>query len=214
MIFDLQKKKHSAFVSRFPNKSVFIEQFREQFNYIRAYHATNLSDKEIIDVKENGLKIPDKEFIIQKALLRFSKPEDVETLTKSIAIIAEEYFNTVDYALEQEIFFGLLKAPFIDKWYHYLLLGSEKLLPLADRLCRKHFINFRQRMRDSGKHYIIQATIPLDLVSDCWIESIFEYVNEDSDEANLILGKPLKAQYIQIDRIKRPCDPNGYAIAC
>jgi len=124
-IFDLQKNTHFKFVSSFSDKPDFVAQFRKKFNSIRAYHATNLNKEEISDVKKNGLKIPNREFLIQKAFLKLSRKDDPESLKFSIADSAKKYFDSNDYFLEQQIFFGLIKAPFIDDYYHYLLFGSE-----------------------------------------------------------------------------------------
>jgi len=67
-------------------------------------------------------------------------------------------------------------------------------------------------MGDSGKHYIIEAKVPLNLVRNIWIESIYSHVNEGWDETNLILENPLTAEHFQVKLTTRPYDYDRFAI--
>lgn len=209
-IFKLPDKACSSYVEGFTNKSKFVSAFKKDFGYVRAYHATNINEPEIDHIRKNGLVPSSRELLRSKAVARFIKTTDTDKLKTEVAQAVDHYIQNQDYICETEINFGLIKQPFIDNWYQYLLFGPESLIALASDLRIKHGINFRERMRDYGSHCIIEATVPVVGIKRMWIEAIYEYINGSFDECNLVYHKNVPSAFLKISKVRAPADFHNF----
>lgn len=210
MIFDIEQQSCIDYVTSFTNGNKFMKDFKKSYQYIRAYHATNMDEAEIRDLKTNGLRPGTSGLLMEKAINRFVNVTDSAELQIEIKNVISNFFTQDSRHFTSEINFGLVRQPFIDEWYHYLLFGPESLFPLADLLKQKYNINFRSKMIEFGSHYIIKATIPVVHVNPKWINVIYDYINYDFPEASLVYHKVLPADSLFIELVQRPKDPKGF----
>ncbi|VXB07884.1 conserved hypothetical protein [Flavobacterium sp. 9R] len=208
--FVIENQDCEKFVSSFQDIEDFRIAFRKNFEYIVAFHATNLSNEELQCVEKEGLKVASKELLEKKAIHRF-----IVNKSKEIEEDIKEWFITDDlcenkFYTKGEINFGLSKDDLFEH-YHYLLFGAESLLPLADYLKKKHRKPFRQILVDSGLHYIIEVLIPVVKTDDEWIDSIYDFFYRDyyfpvylgyyTDLSN--------ENIVKIEKVERPIDLQG-----
>ncbi len=210
-IFDIERQDCINYVNSFTNKAKFVKDFRISFDYILSYHATNLNEQELNDIKKNGLRPSNRELLHQKALDRFIKKDDSIELQNNVRLAVKEYISKKEYLCENEINLGLIKEPFITEFYHYLLFGPETLLGLASELNEKHSISFRKRMIEFGSHYIIHAKVPVKNTKEQWINCIYEYLNNGFPGASLVYHKNLPAEFLTIEQTERPYDRKFFA---
>ncbi len=105
-----------------------------------------------------------------------------------------------------EINFGLIKSDLFEH-YHYLLFGSESLLPVASYLKNKLYKPFRKILVESGSHYIIEVSIPVEKTEDEWIDAIYEYFHQLSSEIPLVYYHNLTIEnFNKIEKVDRPLD--------
>lgn len=180
--FEIENQECEDFVCSFQNVEDFRIAFRKKYEYIVAFHATNLSDEELKCIQKEGLEVASKELLEKKAIHRFIVNES-EKKSEEIEKDIKEWFSKDDlyenkFYTKNEINFGLLKDDLFEH-YHYLLFGAESLLPLADYLKKKHRKPFRQILIDSGLHYIIEVLIPVVKTDDEWIDSIYDFFYRD-----------------------------------
>lgn len=204
--FNIESPICENFVYNFKNITDFRKEFKKQFKYIIAYHATNLSINELNNVNKYGLKLTSKKLLVKKAKDKF-----ISNVNHQIVKEIENYFNENENELPtlNQINFGLIKSHLIEDHYHYLLFGSETLLKIADLLKRKYNKSFRQLLVESGSHYIIKAKIPVCKIDDKWIDAIYESFFEALSEISLVYYNNLPAKnLIIIKKIERPIDRN------
>lgn len=207
--FEIENQECEDFVCSFENVEDFRIAFRKKYEYIVAFHATNLSDEEVKCIKKEGLKIASKELLEKKAIQRFIVNESEEKY-KEIEKDIKEWFSTDDvcdnkFITKNEINFFILKNDLFEH-YHYLLFGAESLLPLASYLRKKHRKPFKQILVSSGLHYIIEVLIPVVKTDNEWIDSIYNFFNKNSD-VPLVYNYDLSSKYImKIEKVDRPND--------
>lgn len=207
--FEIENQECEDFVCSFQNVEDFRIAFRKKYEYIVAFHATNLSDEEVKCIQKEGLKIASKELLEKKAIDRFIVNES-EKKSEEIEKDIKEWFSTDDlyenkFYTKNEINFGLLKDDLFEH-YHYLLFGAESLLPVADYLRKKHRKPFKQILVNSGLHYIIEVLIPVVKTDDEWIDSIYDFFNKNSD-VPLVYNYDLPIENIvKIEKVDRPID--------
>ena len=210
--FEIENQECEDFVCSFQNVEDFRIAFRKKYEYIVAFHATNLSDEELKCIQKEGLKVASNELLEKKAIHRFIVNES-EKKSDEIEKDIKEWFSTDDlyenkFYTKNEINFGLLKDDLFEH-YHYLLFGAESLLPLASCLRKKHRKPFRQILVNSGLHYIIEVLIPVVKTDDKWIDSIYDFFNKNSD-APLVYNYDLPTENIvKIEKVDRPIDLQG-----
>jgi hypothetical protein len=208
--FEIESIECENFVCSFQNVDDFRIAFREKFEYIVAFHATNLTDEELKCIQTEGLKIASKKLLEKKAKHRFIINES-EELSKDIEKNISEWFSTDDpyenkFYTKNEINFGLVKEDLFEN-YHYLLFGAESLLPVADYLRKKHHKSFRRMLVNLGLHYIIEVLIPVIKTNDEWIDSIFDYFNDRYFAISLVYYHDLaKENIVKIEEVDRPID--------
>jgi hypothetical protein len=208
--FEIENRECEDFVCSFQNVEDFRIAFRKKFKYIVAFHATNLSDKELKCVQNEGLKVASEEFLEKKAIHRFVENES-EKFSEEIKKDINEWFSTNDlyenkFYTKNEINFGLLKDDLLEH-YHYLLFGAESLLPVADYLKKKHRKSFRRILVNSGLHYIIEVLIPVVKTDDQWIDSIYDSFNDAYFSVSLVYNNNLSNEnIINIEKVDRPND--------
>ncbi|MBQ4822554.1 hypothetical protein [Aquimarina sp. MMG016] len=209
-IFDIDSKECIEFVNKYNSKEKFINDFKSKFTHILSFHSTKLSQEELEQVSVQGLICASLKLYREKAISRFIHENDKD-------IIKEKIINSIDLFLKEttpytigEINFGLIKESLL-KEYHYLKFGSEAILGLASKLRKEIGINFRTRMINYGKPYIISVNIPLEKTETIWIENIFEYLNENGLEASLVYKYNIPKELItNIKEEKEPFDVRGY----
>lgn len=211
--FDLNQKKCRDYVHRFDNVDTFTKSFKTNFDSIIAHHATKLNDKEITDIKTKGLRKGSRSFLYRKCIDRFLSPKDDQEIREKIKNEIDCFFEGFNANNRTEINFALDKYGITKQSYHYLLLGPETLLPLADKLKTKFGISFRQRMADFGKSYLITVNIPVKHVDSLWIRGIFEYLVNGFPETSLVYQRQLPATSIlKISKQKRPYDRHFFLL--
>ncbi|MCG9794190.1 hypothetical protein [Flavobacterium algicola] len=207
--FEIENQECEGFVCGFKNVEDFRIAFRQKYKYIVAFHATNLSGEEVKSIRKEGLKIASKELLERKAIHRFIVNESVEK-SREIEKDIKEWFATDDvcdnkFITKNEINFFILKSDLFEH-YHYLLFGSESLLPLAVYLGKKHRKSFKQILVNSGLHYIIEVLIPIIKTDDEYIDSIYYFFNKNSD-VPLVYNYNLPEEYVvKIEEVDRPFD--------
>ena len=210
--FEIENQECEDFVCSFQNVEDFRIAFRKKYEYIVTFHATNLSDEEVICIQKEGLKVASKELLEKKAIHRFIVNES-EKKSEEIEEDIKEWFSTDDlyenkFYTKNEINFGLLKDDLFEH-YHYLLFGAESLLPLASYLRKKHRKPFKQILVNSGLHYIIEVLIPVVKTDDKWIDGIYDFFNKNSDSP-LVYNYDLPIENIvKIEKVDRPIDLRG-----
>ncbi|OUL64224.1 hypothetical protein [Flavobacterium sp. AJR] len=208
--FEIENIECEDFACSFQNTEDFRVAFRGKFQFIVAFHATNLSDKELKCIQKEGLKKASKELLEKKAKHRFVINES-EELSKEIKKNIREWFATDNphenkFYTKDEINFGLIKEDLFEH-YHYLLFGAESLLPVADYLRKKHYKSFRQILVNSGLHYIIEVLIPVVKTNDIWIDCIYDFFNNNSLDIPLVYNYDLPSENIlKIEKVNRPID--------
>ncbi|NRS88948.1 hypothetical protein HNQ02_001868 [Flavobacterium sp. 7E] len=208
--FNIEHIECEGFVCGFQNVEDFRIAFKKEFKHIVAFHATNLSDEELISIQTEGLKIASKELLEKKAKHRFVVHQS-EELTKEIEKDISDWFSTEDlhenkFYTKNEINFGLLKDGLFEN-YHYLLFGAESLLPVADYLRKRYYKSFRRILVNSGLHYMIEVLIPVIKTDDIWIDNIYDYFTDGCPEVNLVYYSNLSYKNIvNIERVDRPID--------
>lgn len=203
--FDIENSKCEDFVYSFQNVIDFRNSFKNKFKYIVAYHGTNLSNEELNSVNKNGLKLASKDLIIKKAKHRFVENNNVNS-NKEIENDIIQYFTENELHTKNEINFGLVKSDLIEN-YHYLLFGSESLLPLADYLKSKYYKSFRKILVESGLHYILEVLIPVEKTEDIWIDIIYDYFHESTFAISIVHYYNLPIENIvKIEKVERPID--------
>ncbi|MBE0392637.1 MULTISPECIES: hypothetical protein [unclassified Flavobacterium] len=209
--FDIVSIDSERFVYSFESIVAFRTAFKLKFKYIVAFHATNLSNEELICIQKKGLKIASKELLESKAIHRFIVNES-ESKSKEIEKDIKEWFSNErlydnKFYTKNEINFGLVKDDLFEN-YHYLLFGSESLLQVADYLKKKHHKSFRQILVNSGFHYIIEVLIPVAKIDDEWIDSIYDFFKgEYSFPISLVYYTDLSHGFIvKIEKVTRPND--------
>lgn len=193
--FDLKRKDCVDLVCQFNDREDFITSFRSAYDFIRAYHGTNINAQEQDEILKNGMVVSDENFIRQKAVSRFVRPDDSEELQQRILEEIDKNFDA-DVFVQKMIFLSHLKQELINVSRQYLLWGPESLLILADTLKLIFGIDFRQRMIDYGEHCIISVNVPISCVSDDDIGEIYEYVVNYSIECCLVCRIALSADNI------------------
>ena len=209
-IFEFVNDQCIDFVAKFSNALAFVEAFKTKYGGIIAHHATNLSDKEVAEIKVSGLKISDINLLKAKAIDRFLPLINPNETGKFNDMVDDFFKDPEMYTQVKEINFGLVKDDLQTKHYHYLLFGAESLLPLADELKKAFFKNFRNAMCDSGRHYMIEAIIPIENTEDRWIEGIYEYVNGAHESSFVIYDNLPPKSIVKIEEVARPRDFNRY----
>jgi hypothetical protein len=210
-IFDIDDKVCADYVARFKSPKRFIAAFRKSYGFLLAYHGTNINENEALLIKSNGLKRASIEMLTHKAATRFIRETDDEILKKNILSCIGEFYNTKDHITVGEINFTLDKDPLKDEAYQYLLFGPESMLPLADTLKKNFNINFRRRMADFGIPTIIKVHVPLNDVKDCWLEGIFEYINNGWIECCVVIRADVPAENVlALENVERPYDKHGF----
>ncbi|BDU24615.1 hypothetical protein [Flavobacterium sp. GSB-24] len=208
--FEIESAECELFVCSFQCINDFRISFREKFEYIVAFHATNLSNQEFKYIQKEGLKVASKELLEKKAKHRFIINE-TEELSNEIEKSISEWFSTDNphenkFYTKNEINFGLLKEDLFEH-YHYLLFGAESLLPVADYLRKKYRKSFRRILVDSGLHYIIKVLIPVEKTNDEWIDCIYDFFNDQNSEVPLVYNYDLPRENIlNIEKVNRPID--------
>lgn len=210
--FEIENQECHGFVCSFQNVEDFRIAFRKKYEYIVAFHATNLSDEELKCIKKEGLKVASKELLEKKAIHRFIVNE-TEKKSEKIEKDIKEWFSSDDsyenkLYTKNEINCGLLKDDLFEH-YHYLLFGAESLLPLASYLRKKYRKPFKQILVNSGLHYIIEVLIPVVKTDDYWIDNIYVFFNGRSD-VPLVYNYDLPIENIvKIEKVDRPIDLRG-----
>ncbi len=200
--FNVKDNICEGFVLSFSNISDFRSAFRKQYKFLLAYHATNLSTKDLLDVQKNGLRMTTVSFLMEKVKERFIGDEQNNDIKHAI----EEYFCNNEPHTLNEINFGLVKEDLFEH-YHYLLFGSEALLPVADYLTAKYQMSYRRKMVETGQHYIVSAALPTDQIEDCWIDAIFDYFHGYNFPISLVYNYNLAGyNIINIQKVAKPKD--------
>ncbi len=211
--FELKRKKCCDYVASFDDIDSYITSVKSDFDSIVAYHGTKLNDRELKDLKTQGIRRGSKSLLYRKAIERFISPDDKRELKKAIKIEIDRFFKAINGKHRTEIHFGIDKYELIEKWNHYLFFGTETLLPLADKLKQKFDISFRQRMITSGKPYLITADIPLNLVDEEHISGIFDYLVNGASEASLVYYRQIPATWIlKISEVKRLVNTQNFSL--
>jgi hypothetical protein len=209
-MFEIENQDCENFVRSFKNLRDFRIAFRNTFKYIVAFHATNLSNYELEEIKKDGLKIATKELLEKKALHRFivkDSKNDCKEIEKSI----KEWFSTDNpfenkFYTKNEINFFMLKEDLFEH-YHYLLFGAESLLPIATYLSKKHSKLFRKILVDSGSHYIFEVLVPVVETKGVWIDTIYNYFNFGHSDACLVIYNNLAIEnFVKIEKVDKPID--------
>ena len=211
MIFDISDQDCVDYVESFTNKRKFLKDFKAQYTFIKAYHATKLSDQERESIKQNGLLTVSVALLKQKAINRFVKTSDSEPLQVAMCEEVNTFLNNDPLITIGEINLGLEMVNLVHDYYHYLLFGSESLLPLADRLKNKFGLPMRSRMIEFGSSYLITANVPIRYTNRMWILCIYQYINEGFPECSLVYHNHLPPEnIIEIKQLPRPIDTNGF----
>lgn len=83
-------------------------------------------------------------------------------------------------------------------------MGAESLIGLASDMRRKYNINFRERMRDYGKHCVVMADIPIKQVP---INDLsYLYNCEEVSEPSILLRRGIPGNLINIKVVNQPND--------
>lgn len=210
-IFDLQNANDRKYVRAFSNTDDFLAACRNDYHFLIAFHATNINEQEISSIKSIGLKLSSAEFLKQKALDRFVLATDSSETQERAKGIIENYFEDSTIT-KVEINLSLNRRELEGESYQYLLFGPETLLPLADMLKDELNISFRKRMVEHGKPCIVKCQVPVEKVSDYWLNQIFEYLVNGSPEASLVYRNEITAgQVIEVEQVKMPYDKHGFA---
>lgn len=211
--FEINNQDCENFICNFRNLRDFRIGFRKTFKYIVAFHATNLSDKELENVKKDGLKIASKKLLEEKAIHRFI-PKALKNDTKKIKESIKEWFTNEDpnedkLYTKNEINFFVLKEDLLEH-YHYLLFGAEALLPLSNYLSKKHHNSFRKILVNSGSHYIFEVLVPVVDTKDIWIDTFYNYFYDGYSDVCLVIYNNLSTENIvKIEKVERPIDRLG-----
>lgn len=210
LAFKIEDESCADFVMGFTNKKRFVKAFREKYEFIIAYHATNIDGREINSIETEGLKLSTAGLLKRKALKRFITESDSKELKNEIKSEIKNFFTDKDLITRGEINFSLTRQSIITESYHYLLMGPESLLPLADKLSKHRQISFRDRMIKHGYHCIVTASIPVKKTKGMWIEGIYEYLINGWVETSLVYRRKLPAtNIISVEKIDRPFDFHG-----
>lgn len=210
-IFNLKDEICCDYVTRFKSSKRFIAGFRKSYDFLLAYHGTNIDENEALLITSNGLKRASTEMLASKAGTRFIRGADGDILKAKILSKIKNFYSSKDHITIGEINFTLDKDPLQDEAYQYLLFGPESMLPLADALKREHNINFRKRMVDFGIPTIIKVQIPLSDIRDSWLEGIFEYINNGWVECCVVIRADVPAENVlRLERVERPQDKHGF----
>ncbi|WP_316840065.1 hypothetical protein [Pedobacter gandavensis] len=210
-IFDIEDEACADYVARFKSSKKFIAAFRKSYDFLLAYHGTNIDENEALVIKSHGLKIASIEMLTSKAGMRFIKETDDEMLKEKILNSISEFYSTKDHITVGEINFTLDKDPLQGEAYQYLLFGPESMLPLADSLNKDFNINFRRRMADFGIPTIVKVHVPLTDIKNCWLEGIFEYINHGWVESCVVIRANVPpVNVLALERVERPCDKYGF----
>lgn len=202
--FNIENLSCKNFVYSFKNITEFRKGFREKYNYIIAYHGTNLTIEELDLLKKVGLKLSSKDLLIKRAKSRFFNKND--NFNNKIEENILKYFSNNELSIKNEINFALIKND-LKKNYHYVLFGAESLLPLADYLKNIFHESFRIKLIESSSHYIIKVSIPVDKIDDEWINLIYDYFHESNFAISLTYYFDLPNEnIIEIENVKRPDD--------
>ncbi len=178
-IFNIENQHCTDFVCQFDDKEEFIAAFRYNYEFVIAYHATNINKSEQEDILTKGITVSNDEFIRQKAISRFIRPDDSAELQQRIMDEIDGNFDE-EVFVQKRIFLSHLKHELMTVSRQYLLYGTESLLFLADKLRDLLKIDFRQRMIDYGEHCIISVSVPESFISNSDVGAIYEHlVNND-----------------------------------
>jgi len=212
-IFILSNESCMDFIESFDNSSDFISELQKKYDYIEAYHGTNLSSKELSDFYKNGFTKATKDFLWEKAISRFVCENDNSELKEKIRNEIGSYFSNFENESASEFWFGLSKIDLLERNYHYVLFGSEVLLPLASRLKNKFNIQFKQRLIDSGSHLIISVSVPVEQVEIQWLECLYEYHMSGHCETSLLIKNEVPLNWIsKIEFVEKPIDYQNIVI--
>lgn len=204
-IFDIENIQCEDFVFSFQNIDAFRKAFRKKFEFIIAYHATNLTSQEVESIKIDGLKISTRNLIEEKAKHKFIE-KNHESYNLEIETYIIQYFNENEIHTKNEINFALIKSDLVEN-YSFLLFGAESMIPLADFLKTKFHKSFRKILVESGLHYIIEVKIPVEKTDDKWIDNIYEYFQESAFAISLVHNCNLSPENIlKIEKTERPKD--------
>lgn len=212
-IFKIETSSCLDTISNFDNdKSLFVKQFRENFDWIFCYHATRLSNNEVNNIKDHGLITSNEELLYTKAIARFVLDEDSKDLKERITKCIDSYYSKNGNEIIKEINLALSKKNLEDSAYQYLYYGPESLLPLADQLTKViKGIYFRSRLINFGKPYFVKLLVPVKQVEYIWIENIWNYsectlkeILEENMDISLVMYDSIPAvQILEIEEYKK-----------
>lgn len=209
--FDLFDKECIRFVKKFRSPITFTKAFRNHYDYIVAYHGTNINDEDAAAIQNEGLKCTSINLLRQRAEDRFILETDSPEQRSEIKELIQTQLLTEKYITIGEINFTLEKEPLQDQAYQYLLFGPESLFPIADHLRKKLGQNFRKRMMEYGNSTIIHALIPIEMISDNWVQGIYGYWKDGGLECCLVHRQDLPAEHIiKLEKVPPPRDLHNF----
>jgi len=206
-VFDITERNCQKFIESFEDCADFVEAFKKEYRYFISYHASNLDEQEIKDVKSNGLLLTNTKFFVSKAKRKLILETDSNDLKQKLNNKIDSYFRKPDYKLGQGVYLCFAKESLIEESYHYLLFGSEDLQYLASALKNEFGILFKNRLIESGLHVLVKVKIPLEKVESYWFDNIFNYWNKGGFESAIVVRQSIPSKWvIGIEVLKRPED--------
>lgn len=131
-VFDITNKDCISFVQKFKTSEDFIVEFRNKFERILAYHATNLSYDELNSIRREGLQLANKELLLNLAKARFVNELNTDNENDKILEAINNFILKENVV--PEIYFNVSKNELLTQSGHYLKYGSETLVRLAQEL--------------------------------------------------------------------------------
>lgn len=173
-VFDITNEACLSFLERFNNAEDFVLEFKSNYDRILAYHASNLNDDELNSVKTEGLKLGNKELLLNLAKARFVNGLNTVQENNKIIESINRFFLEVD--TPREINFNVSRMELLTNSIHYLKYGSETLVRLSEYLGESVNKPFLSWLETYGKHCIISVEIPVEKAKDYWLKNIYTSV--------------------------------------
>ena len=203
-IFDLHNR------TNWPINIEMCTDLFDSFDCIRMYHCTNLEDPFII--KKEGLKLPEKEILLERALNLFSKFRSKEAIREAYDM------NLTKFGEPNSIWLGIDDRFLIEQCGHYSLYGSEFISGVGttleiDKLCYRN---------PYGNPLLITVDIPINLSTIQYITDmpslngiikILQMSKSDDERHNISFSikRNIKPKYItNIKRLEAKSIPDPY----
>lgn len=168
--FELYDAQCIQFVKKFRSADRFVKAFRAQYEFIIAYHGTNINEADATAIRQEGVKCSNLALMKSRAEDRFILDTDTLFQQEQIRQLITAQFEDEELITEGLLYFTLEKEPLQGLAYQYLFFGPESLLPVADHLRRSLGQNFRKRMMEYGQSTIIKAKITVSKITDNWLK--------------------------------------------